>query len=449
MQVKGNLNIGSSSTLSGGTYLMSGGSITLSATSIINCGYRGKGLFNQTGGTVDLSSGTLIIGNDIGSGTYALGGTGALNVNTIGFGTLASSGGLPRAFNQSGGTLNAGTLTVPANASFIRSGGVTSIGTIFLTGGTLASSASGVSTFTSNVSVSSGSALQVDNGELVLAGPLVTGGAWSKTGAGTLTLTGLQIHTAGSIFTAAAGTTNLNVNDAGGSLTINANAAMNFGSTQHLTALNIGSASTSQVTPGGSKVLVTRSLTLDGGTSPTVKLDLNDNKLIVNYTAPDPSPLATIQAQIASAYTAGTWGGNGITSSAAAAAATSPHKTAIGYVEASAAGYSGGTFAGEPVDNDMVLARYTFSGDADINGTVDLTDFTYLAGNFNGTGKTWLQGDFNYDGIVDLTDFTFLASNFNQSMPASTLGAAVPEPIGVLAAGSFCAMAVCRRRRRR
>src|SRR5689334_23955334 len=40
---------------------------------------------------------------------------------------------------------------------------------------------------------------------------------------------------------------------------------------------------------------------------------------------------------------------------------------------------------------------------------------TFLAANFNGTGKSWVEGDYNYDGNVDLTDFTLLASNFNQT----------------------------------
>jgi hypothetical protein len=49
---------------------------------------------------------------------------------------------------------------------------------------------------------------------------------------------------------------------------------------------------------------------------------------------------------------------------------------------------------------------------------IDLTDFTTLAANFNGTNKTFSQADFSYDGKVDLTDFTILAANFNKSMPA-------------------------------
>jgi hypothetical protein len=77
-----------------------------------------------------------------------------------------------------------------------------------------------------------------------------------------------------------------------------------------------------------------------------------------------------------------------------------------------------------------------------------LTDFTFLASNFNATGQTWQHGDFNYDGTVDLTDFTILAANFNYTLPAdagAALGANVPEP----AVMSFLASSVLLLKRRR
>src|SRR5256885_16871945 len=95
------------------------------------------------------------------------------------------------------------------------------------------------------------------------------------------------------------------------------------------------------------------------------------------------------------------------------------------------------------------MIRYTYAGDSNLSGTGDLTDFTFLAANFNGFGKNWLQGDYNFDGTVDLTDFTFLASNFNQPLPGDTgsLGSAVPEPASL--AFPLCAFGAVTRRRRR
>jgi hypothetical protein len=159
------------------------------------------------------------------------------------------------------------------------------------------------------------------------------------------------------------------------------------------------------------------------------------------------TPLTTIKAQIKSAYGAGSWTGNGITSSTAAANAGAPHKTAVGYAEDSAIG-SPTTFAGQSADTTSILLRYTYYGDANLDKKVDLTDFTFLAANFNGTSRFWSQGDFDYTGTVDLTDFTLLASNFNLILPdelAGGLGAAIPEPTSL--ALLFGLMALTGRRR--
>jgi hypothetical protein len=76
--------------------------------------------------------------------------------------------------------------------------------------------------------------------------------------------------------------------------------------------------------------------------------------------------------------------------------------------------------AGNALAGDYVMPFFVFAGDANHDRTVDLTDFTFLASNFNGTNKTFGEGDFNYDGKVDLTDFTILASKFNMMLGSST-----------------------------
>jgi autotransporter-associated beta strand protein len=192
-----------------------------------------------------------------------------------------------------------------------------------------------------------------------------------------------------------------------------------------------------------------KTATIAGATDAwTAALDLNNNSAIVDYSTT--SPLPTIVNQLKSGYANGAWTGNGINSSAAAAAASTSTKTAIGYTEASVQfGSFPATFHGQNVpDNTAVLLQYTLAGDGDLSGTVDLTDFTFLAANFNGTSKGWREGDYNYDGTVDLTDFSFLASNFNKTLsaPAGGLGAAVPEP-GVMGLLAAVALLGCRRRR--
>ena len=74
-------------------------------------------------------------------------------------------------------------------------------------------------------------------------------------------------------------------------------------------------------------------------------------------------------------------------------------------------------FFDQLVRDQDVLIRYTFAGDADLNGTVNLNDFTMLAANFGETGRVFSEGNFNYDAGVDLNDFTILASQFGKTLP--------------------------------
>jgi hypothetical protein len=115
---------------------------------------------------------------------------------------------------------------------------------------------------------------------------------------------------------------------------------------------------------------------------------------------------------------------------------------AIGYADASAIG-SPATFLGEDIDGTSVLVRFTVTGDADLNGIVNIGDFSLLAANFN-TTSVWSGGDFNYSGTTDITDFALLASNFNTSLPIGLPRVSVPEPAVVVLAAILAAI---RRRR--
>src|SRR5206468_2720580 len=82
--------------------------------------------------------------------------------------------------------------------------------------------------------------------------------------------------------------------------------------------------------------------------------------------------------------------------------------------------------ASQPMMQDYVLPFYVLTGDANRDRKVDLTDFTFLASNFNQSPRDFSQGDFNYDSMVDLTDFTYLASRFNKTLNATAAEAATP-----------------------
>src|SRR5581483_5414796 len=59
------------------------------------------------------------------------------------------------------------------------------------------------------------------------------------------------------------------------------------------------------------------------------------------------------------------------------------------------------------VDNgtSTVTLGYTYTGDANLDGVVNTSDFALLGQNFGSTTAVWAQGDSNYDGIVNALDF--------------------------------------------
>ena len=83
---------------------------------------------------------------------------------------------------------------------------------------------------------------------------------------------------------------------------------------------------------------------------------------------------------------------------------------------------------GAPLPGNAVLDFFVFAGDFNRDRTIDIADFSTLAGSF-GLPGTYATGDANYDGTVDIADFSILASKFNTSLPAARAGAST-APVG-------------------
>ena len=131
--------------------------------------------------------------------------------------------------------------------------------------------------------------------------------------------------------------------------------------------------------------------------------------------------LATITNYAKVGAANGTFTGQGITSSIAAASAA--HLLAVGVIQNNQNGtaiYGGlSTDALQPFDGDLgvtptdILIRLTYYGDANLDGAVNASDYALIDAGFVGKTTGWLNGDFNYDGIVDGSDYALMDNAFN------------------------------------
>jgi probable HAF family extracellular repeat protein/autotransporter-associated beta strand protein len=264
-------------------------------------------------------------------------------------------------------------------------------------------------------------------GNLSIAGTLTANGkSLTKAGAGTLTLSNFCAH------------------------------ALSIDSGTLAIAANGTSAATS--------VLV--AIGIAGGATPTARFDLNNNAAIIDHSGT--SPLPTVRRQILAGRggpgLGKTWSGNGITSSAVAAANTAePESRSIAYAENAALPLGPfTTFRGQSVDDTALLIAYTRTGDANLDGLVNDHDVTIVGASYapGVSQPSWALGDFDYNGFVDDDDVTLLGAFYDpNAAPLSPPGesaveipavAAVPEPgtlISAAIAGILLAVAVARRNR--
>jgi hypothetical protein len=150
-------------------------------------------------------------------------------------------------------------------------------------------------------------------------------------------------------------------------------------------------------------------------------VDLTDNDLIVDYSPAVPLP--AVRSQI-------------MTHSLFSSLADATH--GLGYGENSVLGFT--TFSGQSVDSTSLLVKYTYFGDADLDGDTDGVDIGTWAvnstGELGGAGSmVWTQGDWDYDGDVDGVDAGRWAQAFTGELGGGGLGSiAFDAPISAGAA---------------
>jgi probable HAF family extracellular repeat protein len=85
------------------------------------------------------------------------------------------------------------------------------------------------------------------------------------------------------------------------------------------------------------------------------------------------------------------------------------------------------------------LLAAAMPGDANLDGTVDVSDLSILLANYDKTGMGWAQGDFDGSNTVDVSDLSKVLANYDKTMGAGFGPSlkAVPEPgtLALLAAG--------------
>ncbi len=94
------------------------------------------------------------------------------------------------------------------------------------------------------------------------------------------------------------------------------------------------------------------------------------------------------------------------------------------------------TFDGVACGPADVLIKFTYIGDADLNGVVDANDLAITLAGLNGKLTGWQNGDFNYDGKVSTSDLNALlytlaarpGSLGDSTSPNGGTGGAIPEP---------------------
>jgi hypothetical protein len=107
----------------------------------------------------------------------------------------------------------------------------------------------------------------------------------------------------------------------------------------------------------------------------------------------------------------GYWNGPGIDSSTAAANID----TGLG-IELNSNGIGGAlvtSFDGQPVNSAAVLIKYTYYGDANLDGTVNAADYALIDNGLNMGLTGWQNGDFNYDNAINGDDYTMMDNAFN------------------------------------
>jgi hypothetical protein len=161
-------------------------------------------------------------------------------------------------------------------------------------------------------------------------------------------------------------------------------------------------------------------------------IDLGGSLIVQAAAGKGADLLADLAAQVKSGRSSGDdlWKGTGITTSAA----RDNQFTGVGAIlnddGSGKAIYD--TFASVPVNANSVLLKYTWLGDANLDGVVNADDYFLIDSNYIPQNPGWYNGDFNYDNVINADDYFLIDFAFlGQTAPLAARfvsDAVVPEP---------------------
>jgi hypothetical protein len=443
--------------------------------------YTGDGGSIQSGTTVNGGNGASATATATADSTGTVSGSSAATAQSISFGGDGGSvgggasgdGGNAASANSTSTASSSGPDAVSASANAVggNGGSGAGAGNFSGTGGNASASATVNSSSTTSVSTASANATGGPSSAPTSSATVGAGGSASAsaTANGVTVLQNVNpgsngaggVAIATTTWSAAGGATvSVGVNNVnGGAVTVTGPSALIDGITGPGT-LTVGNGSSPTLlklfpSSGGSSE---SSLTIQTNST----LDIANNHFYIDYgTSSD--PVSTIVGYLRSGFNNGNWNGTGIIS-ADAQTPTKGLKYGVGWADGADGVVSG-------LSSGQIELKYTLLGDANLDGTVNGSDFSILAANFGKGVTNWDQGNFLYSSSVNGSDFSALAANFGQGdsgadvavssadvaaldafavangLPLPTIGV-VPEPAS-LATGVGLLLGLVARRKRR
>jgi rhamnogalacturonan endolyase len=159
-------------------------------------------------------------------------------------------------------------------------------------------------------------------------------------------------------------------------------------------------------------------------------LDLGGNDLDLSNASG--TALGTTALLLTQGYNLGNWSGtSGIISSKASGDAS--HLTTLGMIQNNQSGtalYTASkTFDLLVPGVSDILIKYTYFGDANLDGKVDGTDYSRIDNGYLHQLTSWFNGDFNYSQNIDGSDYTLIDNAFNsQSTSLAEVAASTALP---------------------